>query len=92
MQGKIDFLNWHIKPDQVHVINPLFVLIFIPFFDIVVYPILYKFGIKTPLQKITLGGIFAALSFVMAAVMQRIIVVSIYNIFIKNITNLLKHT
>jgi len=76
MNGKIDFLNWIIKPDQMHLINPLFVLIFIPLFNAVVYPLLYKIGINTALRKITLGGIFAALSFVCATVVQYTIIVS----------------
>jgi len=76
MNGKIEFLNWSIKPDQIHLINPLFVLIFIPFFNGVVYPILYKIGINTPLKKVTLGGLFAASSFVCSAVLQYIITVS----------------
>ncbi|XP_060836272.1 solute carrier family 15 member 1-like [Rhopalosiphum padi] len=63
MNGKIDFLNWSIKPDQVHFINPLFVLIFIPLFNGVVYPILYEIGINTPLKKVTLGGLFTVSSF-----------------------------
>jgi solute carrier family 15 (oligopeptide transporter), member 1 len=78
MNGKIDFLNWSIKPDQVHFINPLFVLVFIPLFNGVVYPILYKIGINTPLKKVTLGGLFTVSSFVCAAVVQYIIIVSIY--------------
>lgn len=77
MNGKIDFLNWSIKPDQIHLINPLFVLVFIPLFNVVVYPILYKIGINTPLKKVALGGIFAASSFVCSAVVQYIITVSI---------------
>lgn len=76
MNGKINFLNWIIKPDQMHLINPLFVLIFIPLFNAVVYPLLNKIGINTALRKVTLGGMFAALSFVCAAVVQYTIIVS----------------
>lgn len=64
------------KPDQMHLINPLFVLIFIPLFNTAVYPILYKIGINSPLQKIIIGGIFAAFSFVCAAAVQYTINVS----------------
>uniref|UniRef100_A0A2H8U2U1 Peptide transporter family 1 n=1 Tax=Melanaphis sacchari TaxID=742174 RepID=A0A2H8U2U1_9HEMI len=74
MNGKIDFLNWSIKPDQIHFINPLFVMIFIPLFNSVVYPFLYKIGINTPLKKITLGGLFTISSFVCAAIIQYIII------------------
>ncbi|XP_022177651.1 solute carrier family 15 member 1-like [Myzus persicae] len=73
MNGKIDFLNWIIKPDQIHLINPLFVLIFIPVFN-VIYPLLYKIGITTAFRKIILGGMFAAISFVCAAFVQYAII------------------
>lgn len=86
MEGRIDILNWSMKPDQIHLINPLFILIFIPFFNTVVYPILYKIGINTPVRKITLGGMFAALSFVCAAIVQYTITVST-NIINNNIIN-----
>jgi len=82
MNGRIDLLNWTMKPDQMQVMNPLLVLLFIPFFETVVYPILAKIGIKKPLQKITLGGFLAALAFVLSAVVQTKIIVSTYNIFI----------
>ncbi|XP_027843456.2 peptide transporter family 1-like [Aphis gossypii] len=70
MNGRIDFLNWTMKPDQMQVMNPLLVLLFIPFFETAVYPILAKIGIKKPLQKIALGGFLAALAFVLSAVVQ----------------------
>lgn len=78
MNGRIDFLNWTMKPDQMQVINPLLVLLFIPLFETVVYPILAKIGIKKPLQKISLGGFLAALAFVLSAVVQNKIIVSIF--------------
>lgn len=78
MNGRIDFLNWTMKPDQMQVINPLLVLLFIPFFEIVVYPTLAKIGIRKPLQKISLGGFLAALAFVLSAAVQNKIIVSIY--------------
>lgn len=77
MNGKIDFLNYTIRPDQVHFINPLGLLIFIPLFNVLVYPLLYKIGINTPLRKITLGGILVACAFVCAAIVQFVITVSI---------------
>lgn len=78
MNGKIDFLNWIMKPDQMQVINPLLVLLFIPFFEAAVYPLLAKIGIRKPLQKISLGGFLAALAFILSAVVQNKIIVSIY--------------
>lgn len=74
MNGRIDFLNWTMKPDQMQVMNPLLVLLFIPFFETVVYPLLAKIGIKKPLQKISLGGFLAALAFILSAVVQNKII------------------
>ncbi|XP_025198526.1 peptide transporter family 1 isoform X2 [Melanaphis sacchari] len=74
MNGKIDFLNWTMKPDQMQVMNPLLVLLFIPLFETIVYPLLAKIGIKKPLQKISLGGFLAALAFVLSAVVQNKII------------------
>lgn len=84
MNGRIDFLNWAMKPDQMQVINPFLVLLFIPFFEIAVYPTLAKIGICKPLQKISLGGFLAALAFVLSAVVQNKIIVSI---FVNSISN-----
>lgn len=84
MNGRIDFLNWTMKPDQMQVINPLLVLLFIPLFETVVYPILAKIGIKKPLQKISLGGFLAALAFVLSAIVQNKIIVSTFRFVHKN--------
>ncbi|VVC31975.1 Hypothetical protein CINCED_3A008459 [Cinara cedri] len=73
MNGRIDFLNWTMKPDQMQVVNPLLVLLFIPIFEVLVYPLLAKIGIRKPLQKIALGGFLAALAFVLSAIVQNMI-------------------
>lgn len=77
MNGRIDFLNWTMKPDQMQVMNPLLVLLFIPIFEVVVYPLLAKIGVRKPLQKIALGGFLAALAFILSAFVQNMIIVSI---------------
>lgn len=57
-------LGWFtIKPDQMQVINPFLILVFIPLYEMVFYPLLNLIGIRRPLQKITLGGIFAGVAF-----------------------------
>lgn len=68
MNGDIGFYT--IKPDQFNVLNPLLVLLLIPLFEYVVYPLLTKVGIKTALQKVTLGGIFAGVAFLSSAVVE----------------------
>ena len=51
-------------PDQMQVIAPVLILVFIPFFDYVMYPALNKYGLlKTSLQKIITGGFLAAAAF-----------------------------
>lgn len=60
-----------LKPDQMQVLNPLMVLFFIPLFDRVLYPALAKCHLlKKPLQRLTTGGVFAGISFVMSGIME----------------------
>lgn len=68
MEGRI---GWYtIKPDQMIIFNSLFSLMMIPMFERVIYPLLSKCGIKRPLQKMTIGFILAASSFVIAAFLE----------------------
>ncbi|XP_076170148.1 peptide transporter family 1 [Ptiloglossa arizonensis] len=62
--------NFLIQPDQMQVLNPLLVLIFIPLFETCIYPLLAKIGLRTPLRKLTIGGLLAALSFVISALVE----------------------
>ncbi|CAB4056731.1 SLC15A1 [Lepeophtheirus salmonis] len=66
-----DVYGFQILPDQMQVINPILILIFIPLFDYVIYPIFDKFKIlRTPLQRIVVGGIIAGLSFGVSGVVE----------------------
>ncbi|KAF8786290.1 Solute carrier family 15 member 2 like protein [Argiope bruennichi] len=61
----------HIKPDHMQVINPLLILVLIPIFDNVIYPLALKCNIcRTPLQRMTIGGLLCAFSFVIAAIIE----------------------
>ncbi|GMT23319.1 hypothetical protein PFISCL1PPCAC_14616 [Pristionchus fissidentatus] len=61
----------HLLPDQMQVLNAILILIFIPFFQAVVYPLMEKLGIKvTMLRKMAAGGLLAALTFVLCALVQ----------------------
>lgn len=62
MNGDLGFAT--VKPDQVQVINPLLILVFIPLYEVLFYPLLNLIGVRRPLQKIALGGILAGVSFV----------------------------
>ena len=64
MNGDLGF--WEIKPDQMLVLSPILVLIFIPMYDFLLYPLLSNVGIRRPLQKIALGGILAGVAFLVS--------------------------
>lgn len=67
MDGYIGFYT--ILPDQMQVVNPLLILLFIPLFQYAIYPVLDKCKVlTTPLQRLTAGGVLAAVSFVVSAV------------------------
>ncbi|GAB0094460.1 hypothetical protein DMENIID0001_097660 [Sergentomyia squamirostris] len=60
MNGRVGSIT--IKPDQLQMLSHLLILVFIPFFQFLIYPILAVVGIKRPLQKLTIGGILAAVA------------------------------
>lgn len=68
MNGEIGAFT--IKPDQMQVINPLLILAFIPFFESLVYPTLERVGIKTPLQKLSFGGVLAGAAFILSGFVE----------------------
>jgi solute carrier family 15 (oligopeptide transporter), member 1 len=68
MNGDIGFME--IKPDQMQLINPLLILIFIPFFDVAIYPLLSIIGIKRPLQKLAGGMILAGIAFTLSGFVE----------------------
>ncbi|XP_014252381.1 peptide transporter family 1-like [Cimex lectularius] len=69
MDGDIGF--YVLQPDQMQTINAVLCLVFIPIFESVFYPVLEKLKIiRTPLQKLSYGGLLAALSFIVSALIQ----------------------
>lgn len=68
MTGEIGSVT--IKPDQMQVVNPLLIIVFIPLWDVLVYPLLHRCGIRRPLQKMTLGMVLAGLAFFVAAIVE----------------------
>ncbi|XP_034255978.1 peptide transporter family 1 isoform X2 [Thrips palmi] len=69
MNGRIG--SWVIKPDQMQVVNPLLILLFLPLFEGVVYPALNKARLLTrPLQKMATGGVIAAIAFIMSGLLE----------------------
>lgn len=54
-------------PDQLQVLNPIFVIILVPLFSAVVYPAVDKVFKMTSLRKITIGMFVCALSYIIIA-------------------------
>ncbi|XP_059503511.1 solute carrier family 15 member 2 isoform X2 [Stegostoma tigrinum] len=66
-----NFGGFVIQPDQMQTINPLLIIIFIPIFDMGIYPLLRKCKINlTPLRRMTIGMVLAAMAFVAAAIVE----------------------
>lgn len=68
MNGDLGFYT--IKADQFNVVNPLLVVLLIPVFEHVLYPLLSKIRIRTALQKAAAGGVCAGVSFLISAVVE----------------------
>ncbi|XP_077740592.1 solute carrier family 15 member 2 isoform X1 [Canis aureus] len=69
MNGNLGFFV--LQPDQMQVLNPLLVLIFIPLFDLVIYRLVSKCGISfSSLRKMAVGMILASLAFAVAAAVE----------------------
>ncbi|KAI3355723.1 hypothetical protein L3Q82_004311 [Scortum barcoo] len=65
-----------IKPDQMQMLNALLILLFVPIFDLIIYPLVGCCRIKvTPLRKMATGMIFAALAFGAATLVEVNVVV-----------------
>ncbi|XP_067890352.1 solute carrier family 15 member 1-like isoform X2 [Heterodontus francisci] len=69
MDGKFGSID--IQPDQMQTVNPILILILVPFVDVIVYPLIAKCKLNfTPLRKMTVGMLLAASAFVAAAIVQ----------------------
>uniref|UniRef100_UPI00398EDD22 solute carrier family 15 member 2 isoform X2 n=1 Tax=Pristiophorus japonicus TaxID=55135 RepID=UPI00398EDD22 len=66
-----DFGGFVIQPDQMQTVNAVLIVIFIPLFDLGIYPLIAKCKINlTPLRRMVVGMILAALAFVAAAFVE----------------------
>ena len=65
------FGSYIIKPEQIRLFNPAFVLILIPLFDKLVYPLCSKLNfLKKPLQRMIIGGILTACAFFISGFLE----------------------
>ncbi|XP_044142469.1 solute carrier family 15 member 1 [Bufo gargarizans] len=69
MNGKFGTIQ--IQPDQMQTVNPILIIVLVPVVDLAIYPLIKKCKLNfTPLKRITVGMFFAAMAFVVAAVIQ----------------------
>jgi dipeptide/tripeptide permease len=59
-----------IKPDQMIIFNSILGLVMIPVCDYLLCPLFAKVGLKTSLQKMTIGGVLAAFAFIISGFME----------------------
>lgn len=68
MNGNLPFYT--IKPDQFQVMHPLLIVLLIPVFDIYIYPLLSRIGLKKHLTKMAIGGLLTASSFLLTGFLE----------------------
>lgn len=63
--------SFELLPDTIQVANAILILIFIPFFEYVIYPLLNKVRLcRTPLQRIVTGGCLAGIAFLVSGFIE----------------------
>ncbi|KAJ8003349.1 hypothetical protein DPEC_G00147410 [Dallia pectoralis] len=66
-----DFGILIIQPDQMQTVNPILILVLVPIMDSIIYPLIKKCHLNfTPLKRMTVGMLLAAIAFVAAALLQ----------------------
>ncbi|XP_045423058.1 solute carrier family 15 member 1 isoform X1 [Lemur catta] len=69
MSGKIGAIE--IEPDQMQTVNAILIVIMVPIFDAVLYPLIAKCGFNfTSLRRMTVGMFLASMAFVAATIVQ----------------------
>ncbi len=67
------FLGMEWLSSQVQAINPILILLYIPLFNFVIYPVINKFFKLTPLRKIGIGFFLTVPSFLIPAYVESLI-------------------
>jgi POT family proton-dependent oligopeptide transporter len=63
----------NLEAAQLQTVNPVLILIFIPIFSYVIYPLLDRFFTLTPLRKIAIGMFLTVPSFALIAMAQQVL-------------------
>jgi POT family proton-dependent oligopeptide transporter len=70
-EGSLGWLGEPLHVETVQAINPFLILVLVPFFSYVVYPLVGRVTTLTPLRKIGAGFFLTFLSFLIIAWLQR---------------------
>ena len=62
--------GFELLPSQIQAINPLLIILLIPIFSYVIYPVLGKLMKLTPMRKVALGFVLAAAAFAVSSLAQ----------------------
>ena len=67
-------ISWFTSPSQMQALNPLLVMLLLPFNNLLLYPLLRRAGVQpTPLRRMTTGIAFAGLAWIAAGALQLVI-------------------
>lgn len=72
MDGQVSWLGHVvIQPDQMQAMNPVLILLMIPLYDQVIYPLLGKLGFALkPIRRMSIGMLLGALAFLVSGLLQ----------------------
>jgi POT family proton-dependent oligopeptide transporter len=71
MMRTVEVLGFQVLPAQLQALNPILVMLLIPFMNYAAYPALEKLGVRmTSLRRMTAGMLLAGFSFVAVALIQ----------------------
>ena len=72
MDTYVSVIDWTIEPEQLQLLSGLLILVSIPIFDLVIYPLAKKYGgfFEKPLQRMVCGCSLASISFVVIGFLQ----------------------
>lgn len=71
MMRTVQVLGFDVLPAQLQALNPVLVMLLIPFMNSVFYPLVEKLGVRTTaLRRMTVGMLIASFSFVAVAMLQ----------------------
>ncbi|RMZ49820.1 MFS transporter [Candidatus Marinimicrobia bacterium PRS2] len=65
------WLGVHWLPSQIQAINPIMIVILVPIFGFVIYPMVDKIFFLTPLRKVSIGLFVMVIGFAMVSVVQQ---------------------